>query len=1718
MLNMSNQFFNYISNKISEFMIDVNPGERYYFQLEKKEHVDNIYEALRENDNSRIFNYQHGSGSVYESFFLEGKSKVIIAATLGDIKPDYLVTLRNLISEQTGVWNGTSILFITDSTLDSIKGGCTDLQKNGMPLSISEITKNIKDELESSSLKNYEKSVIEFYLSRMDEEEYYQPDLWEYGDILSILSEGEILDNQYKEIGVFKDPSLGTYTKSEQKKRLIDNHNYFELVQKAHQYDDIEVKLSKIFGQNGVNKFSDENWQELLYQDVINSRDELNSEKTYELRYLGNDEKQSEGSVYYWERPNSDTKAGERTRNIIVFNSENQDKIEFKFKFDDHLKKEYLKKKIGYNTISVSGKSLHLVINTNEHNTEFHRIEYKHKDSNSSKFIFNIAVVKFDYHFTESFKTHFTIDAKNKLIKIDTKDSEITIGPSTQEKNRVEIDQNGALIEIANNLGSILINENNVEDVLCFKLVIENSIVPVQWKAYSKQIHPISSDKIWNIKREKQDDFIYDDETHKIKIGTEEFSTYEEMRKYYYFEKEMILRKRLFIRVEGAEIIDCDDIEIDNELEKKYFKVLNWFESRNNIPTFTYVTNDGIKLVNDFLEEYVKNVEEIKDKSILTKQQINLSKLGMAYNSEYIYMTPFHPVMLAYQIQSNNEIGNEPIEVSLLERLNPVNLMPFIFGKNSKVYKSQSMTNREWVEYETIENATVGETNRYLAYIVEEKLEQFTKHFKHLFIEGSNAPFMINVIGIRDDKELVKGILNFLLKGIAAKGLNGIFPFKISLYNEESFVSELEVLSTFTDFDEILERYDISPINSKIDPIDITRVLKESIMYSKKRIGDSYSYAHITFFKMYADKKFTNVNQEEIETGLSLSGLMSTLPAVENGNSYRSGYGVKNLHNSEELFYRIMNSANELMANMDHDGNNVYQKKIAIASVITEFDKKMLDKIYDSSHWITFIDPNVGFDFFTRNEEELVIIHYSDQYSTSAKLDAITVTKKINQYENVLKKFLYDNRVYCSNSEISKTIQDFNTMNGEWLLRMVSRSNKSEFTREKLSILSAVKVLLGYLEHPNIAWIPVSLEEILRVAGAVKLKKSEGLFSAKNLGSSGAHSDDLLMIGLEDQGERALIHFYPVEVKVGNNYPDVMSKARTQVMKTASLFKEHLSTEIDTDYPFRGKIYRNFFIQVLLSNFEKIKSKKLYTLKDKEFIEKWRKYILDDDYEVDFSLENYIGCGAVVSFKNNSSIRSVVIDKDISFIHMTEQDAYNGVVKNQADVVAGIQDGSYGFLTNKLLSSTYEPGTYVYPHYSEETKQVADIKLTDYKDVEEEDNNKTSDLPNTDDMTNKETPEEKSLYDVRLLIGTAENSTKKIFWEYGHKNLSNRHVLISGKSGQGKSYLIQCLLLELSKSGVSSIIIDYTDGFKKSKLEPEFRDALGDGLEQFIVAHKKFPVNPFKRNKKELDEDLVIDEDDTDIAERIKSVFGSVYKTLGIQQLNSIYEAVMRGLKVHGNHMNLSYLLEELEADTSSYAKTASSTIKPLIDKNPFDNTSTFNWGDVFKTKGKVFIIQLTGYMRDVQLIIAEFILWDLWNYKLQTGNQKNPFSVIMDEAQNLDHSEKSPSAKVLTEGRKFGWSGWYATQFMKGQMSSDEIMRLQNSAQKIYFSPPEGEISSIASNITNDPVDRKYWENKLKNLQKGQCIFVGATRNSDGSLMPSKTAVVDIDSLSSRE
>ena len=160
-------------------------------------------------------------------------------------------------------------------------------------------------------------------------------------------------------------------------------------------------------------------------------------------------------------------------------------------------------------------------------------------------------------------------------------------------------------------------------------------------------------------------------------------------------------------------------------------------------------------------------------------------------------------------------------------------------------------------------------------------------------------------------------------------------------------------------------------------------------------------------------------------------------------------------------------------------------------------------------------------------------------------------------------------------------------------------------------------------------------------------------------------------------------------------------------------------------------------------------------------------------------------------------------------------------------------------------------------------------------------------------------------------------------------------------------------------------------------------------------------------------------------------------------------------------------------------------------------------------------IFQLTSIDREMQVIITELMLWDAWYYTKKVGKKNKPFVAVLDEAQNLSHKTNAPSAAILTEGRKFGWSAWFATQSLK-VLADDEVVRLMQAASKLYFKPTDEEIVRMAKQI--DPSDGNTWISPLKNLKKGQCIVVGDRIGTNGKFGATKPTVTSVTAFEERE
>ena len=282
MHSMSKEFYNYISDKLINFFIngDIHIGDKYFIEFDKENQVKELYTSLRECSNNFIdvnandFSYPSSSGSTYETYSLDiGKKFKVVVADSSSVTVDYLVTLRNAVTDQEDVWKNTVLMVICFESIDSIQKGMKSLQKEGMPLNFRTIAGNLTKELKSSGLSKINREIIKFDLDQKSDD--FDSTLWDYEYTLGMINRGEITSDDLKYLQLFSDKGLDeSFRSSKIRKRLEDNHKDYEDVFNDHQYDNVEDRLNKRFNDVGTTALKGKNWQDVDYTNVLKSANE----------------------------------------------------------------------------------------------------------------------------------------------------------------------------------------------------------------------------------------------------------------------------------------------------------------------------------------------------------------------------------------------------------------------------------------------------------------------------------------------------------------------------------------------------------------------------------------------------------------------------------------------------------------------------------------------------------------------------------------------------------------------------------------------------------------------------------------------------------------------------------------------------------------------------------------------------------------------------------------------------------------------------------------------------------------------------------------------------------------------------------------------------------------------------------------------------------------------------------------------------------------------------------------------------------------------------------------------------------------------------------------------------------------------------------------------------------------------------------------------------
>ncbi|WP_039067876.1 DUF87 domain-containing protein [Staphylococcus shinii] len=1710
---MSNQYYNFLNKELLKYFKNsrIESGDRYFLILNNNEELNKLKQSISLSEKHKVHKFVSNEFN-FETFFykLKGIKLIFIFADEG-VTHDFLVTIRNKVSLQKNEWKDSIAVFIIKEDLDSITGGAFDLSKQGAPFNNSSLRKNLAKILDSSenNLSSPESTILKFIVSKNFEDELVKYTLMDFESVFSIIEQGEIADDDYLNLGIFKDKQIGTYTDKEIKKRLEENKTLFDTVQSIHDRGNAKEQIEEKFDGNIVTKLVNHDWPETDFETVKRSKDSMDSLKKVKLDFLEEEFHNQFKNIEFWDRPSGQTKSKLRERNIIIFKnnspinniilpfSKNTD-INSNFVISRGRKLLNLNRNIKAEISFKSKDKSNLLIDTSQLNTGddyYIEFSYQHNNNSTLTYKFRILLVNFSPDTIENIKTKYKLKydntSKKVEISLDNVENLLSFNEAPGEYKKVFEVEEEYSIQYNNKFDfSPLINKD--EDQIYIFIFINSIKYKIKLNELINKPVPVTSSNLIRYVYEKQESMKVIDN---LAIqGTNEFYLYNDFKKSIQVEKSMIKNKYTNGIIKDDEFIG-ENLSLTTDVQEAYKNLCDLINMSETVPSLMYYDNEVTEASIKYciaVEHVINNLPD--NEKIVDKKILNIHKLGLVEHDNKIYMTALHPLLVRYELEKTKRFDDNNINEKVFKKYSPIGLLPYFVDSESNFYFSNyTEENARWITYTPFESTNKMSTDK-MRFIIKSRLHDFKSHFNYLFSINSEFALKSRFVKITDSKVILQGALEYLLDEIKdLKSLHLMNPVNIYLDGIDN-LDKLDEFYNLTNYNELFELYDIkipSKVKKLFEEDDVIDILKSKINIY---IDNKNTLYHITFYNFNQPPKFSFNNLKEINASVTDRGLLSSISYTKLGDTYLSGFGLSGVEKESELIESALLWNSFISSNQNHQ-LNPYKINEGIVNNVISLENQNLSKVFESTNWVTFLDPSVDLSYFNNEDYNLYVIHYNDQTS-SFNYESITVTNDTHQYSNILKEFLNKVNIDYKPNNIENIIRSFNILNGEWLLSVIgNRSsknlNRDHSVREKLSIISAYKQVLAILDNPKIKWIPISLEEILRVSRQQGLESSSDIFSARELKHQGSISDDLLFIGVEYNKDKSKVHLIPVEVKVGINNSSVIEKAKKQINHLYTLIEKELIKT--SDKTLTQNFYRQFFLNLYFGNVKKFIENGV--LNDDELINIFnhKSEILNKEIEFTSSLNSSYGNGIAVFFTEGNIYRKLVKDSDENILeaHFTELDAYEDAEKDYENVKKEIHENKKGIDITKILLNI-----------SDKTNNYNEIRKTDTI-IENENTEYIKSNSNTLTQAEIEPINDKEPFkfeDSRILLGNIKGSTEQLFWEYGHSKLPNRHLLISGKSGQGKTYFMQCLIYEMSKNSLDSLIVDYTDGFLENHLEKEFLKKLDDKLETKFIFKDKLPINPFKKNDIDLGGFLVSEEND-DIADRVVQIIDFVFK-LGIQQSSLLKESIKSGLDIYGESFTFTKLKQRLLDEESSNAISLVGRISKLLDKDPFVyNGNNFSWEKIFNNQGNVNIMQLKGFVPDIQKIITEFLLWDLYNYSERKGEKNSPIPVLLDEMQNLNHKESSPTTKILKEGRKFGWSSWLATQSISSiKNNGGDISALFNAAQQIHFAPPEDQIPFISKNISTNNDERKRIEQELSSLNKGECIVNGYA-NTNGEL-----------------
>jgi DNA phosphorothioation-dependent restriction protein DptH len=1612
------QFDAFLASQLLQWLASrIAPGQRYQFRSSDSGNTSRIITHFR-NVASGFINV-HGT----EISFVEvGGLRLICVAHSDSTDPsdgfneNYISMLRDCVAEQSNVFAGSALLVIHNSLLDTLVNSAIDLASVDGPWSTTSICKSLVklSETRGKSQKVYE-CLLQWQDTAIAEE---GGSVFGFRQIFNSIVQGGMLD--LKPLGLFNDSGLADMDKTLQiKKRLEENrrlHEDFDRV--THHFpDEIAERLgiSEAFEKKHFGESSEVKWPELDFQVIKN---EMAAQESTQLEFLG---LESESCSIVGPRNKSETSAGKLRKSLILVAKPEVYLVDLTIEFrGDDL--ELPNVRIEHNKMVAAAAKIEIKKTRNRRRIVFSlpasespqvfRIRLD-RSQTSERLEFSILLLNEGQFYVNGFENAFLIntheDSNKSIILLQTDERELLINPDISSRRQLtDNDETVSRLQFGTVDYEKLYEESDIV-TFCVDNAGHSLRFSVEGEISQQSLTlPLLMD-------EGRFNRLFDDnyngtflrEKQRVVIDNKETNVVAGRCKMLDVEQQFVEDKLLCYGDDGSSLPVGKIREAAPGLFEALTNLNNYLKSKATIPSLASWGTGLIDLTGTYVTEYQKFLQSIELGKSLDSSVRDIMKLGTAVFDRRRFLTPFHPLVLAYfrhlaiVVKQDNDIDNRSfrdVPSVTRKRLNARGLIPYIYSADHDYCYTQAVEeNSFWLEIVPQEESSY----EYVTGLTKGKIEEFVKTFDELFKDGTDAPLLINSVNNGENREIFKGVLEYFRdNGKESERIH------VHLYDDEITETEFDRFAELGTYINIKRQYGLDKSKAKENADSIIDLLRSRLTFSKFRLSDvsEQAYAHLTLFRNNQRVERVSIDINNHVSGVACDGLLNGEASSSENQNYYTGFGLKGVETSDLTHLELARLVGTLQQPLVAT-NETYNSSSAIRLAVSDSFRDLLERSYASSLWVTIIDPKVTLRFFEKTKD-VVLIHFSDQYTNSAGYDAITVTKHADLYREVLR----------DGSDVA--VGEFNAFNGEWLLKMVTANQN--IRREREGIIGAWKLISALVSKANITWVPLSVSEMIRVSGNIGLRMSDGDFARyhKDKKNTGRISDDVLFAGFKD----GKIYFLPIEVKTGSGD---FAKAHEQVKN----LRAYLVDRLFGPQTLEGKIYRSLLIRQVLMQVEKYE---LYEVFPKEYfaeLHNHREEWLRGEFLIG-ELDDFPEAFVVGHLDSETCFETTAVDKEgIATLRIPSSFLDSLLNTPRQKLEERLHAENYLNIPKKyfLCSKEFEPKPFAQGEAMD--KPGAEGINPGRRTTDERPGKNTSVAPVVNPKTEC----------LRIEFGIDIKTRTRVFWEPTNTSkVLNPNTAIIGTMGTGKTQFTKSLVAQLIRNQdanvdglpIGVLILDYKADYVKTDFVKATNAKVFD-------LHR-LPFNP-----------LALFGDKPMLPMHTASQFRATISrafSLGPKQQARLNSLVIEAYEAKGilkydsttwsnpaptlNDVWLAYHAQEKVEEDSLYAALAELTNFEIFEPN------TNNAKSLYDMIEGVTVINLSGYDPVIQNLVVALTLDLFYAQMHQKGSSKidDPYRqltkfVLVDEADNFMKQEFPGLRKLLKEGREFGVGTILSTQ-----------------------------------------------------------------------------------------